>query len=124
MEHDRELIRMTKVWSIAQELDGDNPGAAARRYARMDERAQEEIRGLRFAFVAMDRACGTSRKMAPGRSFSYRLEGGKLVRETEGGRQEAPANGGVGESSSSVAAVAAAAGSDDDLCSAFGSARV
>ncbi|RCV14226.1 hypothetical protein SETIT_2G408700v2 [Setaria italica] len=77
MEHDPE------------ELDGDDPIAAARRYARMDERGTGRPRALRYVFVA-------SRKIAPGRCVSFRLVGGKLVRETEtqGQQQEVPANGG------------------------------
>uniref|UniRef100_K3XQ33 Uncharacterized protein n=1 Tax=Setaria italica TaxID=4555 RepID=K3XQ33_SETIT len=76
-----------------------------------------------LAFAGLNRACRSSRVPPgrPGPRITFRLKGGKLVREAEDGeREEVPADGAVGESSSSAAA---ASGSEDDLCSAFGSAR-
>ena len=116
-----------EVWSIAELLDVD-PEAAARRYARMGQRERELIQELRSVLVAMDRACGMSRRAVPGRRISYRLERGRIVRETPDGEQklqEVPTDeGDVGaSSSSSVAAAAAVTRSEDGLCSAFSSAR-
>ncbi|CAD6216923.1 unnamed protein product [Miscanthus lutarioriparius] len=113
-----------EVWSIAEQLDVD-PEAAAWRYARMGQTERELIQELRSIWVAMDRACGMSRRAVPGRRISYRLARGRIVRETPDGEQKVPTNeGDVGaSSSSSVAAAAAVPRSEDELCSAFGSAR-
>uniref|UniRef100_A0A0A8XXB0 Uncharacterized protein n=1 Tax=Arundo donax TaxID=35708 RepID=A0A0A8XXB0_ARUDO len=116
-QRDREVIRK-EVRRIALGLD-DDPAAAERRYAGMDERVRDEIWEIRGIFAGMDRACGGSRSARqPGQRIRFRLEGGKLVQETdEGERKE-----GVVEQPSSSASTAAA-GSEDELCSAFGSAR-
>lgn len=118
---DRELIRLERR-RIIQGLDDD--AAAERRYARMDEAVRRELWALRLTFKGLDRACGTDRwKAAAGPRITFRLVGGRLVRETDedAERKEVTMNGGngFGEPSSS----AAAAGSEDELCSALGSAR-
>jgi hypothetical protein len=119
----RDPFSNREVWSIAEQLDVD-PEAAARRYARMGQKERELIQELRSVWVAMDRACGMSRRAVPGRRISYRLERGRIVRETPDGEQKVPTDGGgVGaSSSSSVAAAAAVPRWEDELCSAFGSA--
>ena len=123
----RDPFSNREVWSIAEQLDVD-PEAAAPRYARMGQKERELIQQLRSVWVAMDRACGMSRKAVPGRRISYRLERGRIVRETPDGEQklqEVPTDGGgVGQGASpSSSAGAAVPRSEDDLCSAFGSAR-
>ncbi|CAL5085914.1 unnamed protein product [Urochloa decumbens] len=118
---EREAIS-NELDRIIEGLDAD-PRAAERRCARMSERDREEVRGLRLAFAGLKRACRSRRVPPgrPGRRITFRLEGGKLVREAEDGeREEVLANEAVGEPSSPAAA---ASGSEDELCSAFGSAR-
>ncbi|KAF0888962.1 hypothetical protein E2562_020180 [Oryza meyeriana var. granulata] len=109
------------IWRIARGLD--DPREEARRFARMDEREQEEIRDLRSTFAAMEKACGFSRKLAPGRRVSFRLEGASSCAAPRRRRRRSPATSGVGVGESSSSSVAG--GSEEQLCSAFGSsARV
>uniref|UniRef100_A0A0E0FDW2 Uncharacterized protein n=1 Tax=Oryza meridionalis TaxID=40149 RepID=A0A0E0FDW2_9ORYZ len=129
-----ELNRI--IGGLAAGDDGDDPRAAERRYARMSQADREQLRCVRRAFANLDRACRSTRVPPagrPARRITFRLVGGRLVREDDeeegkgkGKHEGVPtANGGVGESPSS--SVAAAAGSsevveEDELCSAFRSA--
>uniref|UniRef100_A0A0D9Y123 Uncharacterized protein n=1 Tax=Leersia perrieri TaxID=77586 RepID=A0A0D9Y123_9ORYZ len=104
----------------------DDPYAAELRYARMSEADRGEIRFLRSAFVGLDRACRRAATRAPTplarrRIISYRLEGGRLVKVSDGVGFPTD-GGGVGESPSSSAAAGAGGSSEDELCSALRSA--